>query len=90
MTTTANQPEVYGIMAEFVRPDALIEATQHAYDRGYRMMEAYTPFPIEGLAESLGFVRNRMPLVVLIGGIVGCSFGNQSGESVCESIWARV
>ncbi len=48
-------------MAEFDRPEDLIEATQHAYDRGYRMMEAYTPFPVEGLAEALGFHHNRIP-----------------------------
>ena len=46
----------YGLMAEFDRPDDLIEATQHAYEQGYRMMEAYTPFPVDGLAEALGFI----------------------------------
>ena len=45
MSTKLEQPAVYGIMAEFDRPEDLIEATQHAYDRGYRLMEAYTPFP---------------------------------------------
>ena len=35
------------------------------------MMEAYTPFPVEGLAEALGFHHNRIPAVVLIGGLVG-------------------
>ena len=39
---------MYGIMAEFDHPEDLIEATQHAYDQGYRMMEAYTPFPVDG------------------------------------------
>jgi hypothetical protein len=62
---------VYGLMAEFDRPEDLLAATQHAYERGYRMMEAYTPFPVEGLAEALGFRSNRIAAVVLIGGIVG-------------------
>ncbi len=66
-----NQPAVYGLMAEFDHPDDLIEATQHAYDQGYRMMEAYTPFPVDGLAEALGFHRNRIPRIVLIGGLFG-------------------
>ena len=48
-------------MAEFDEPEDLIEATQHAYDQGYRMMEAYTPFPVDGVAEALGFHRNRIP-----------------------------
>ena len=58
-------------MAEFDSPEAVVEATRHAYERGYRMMEAYTPFPVEGLAEALGFRHNKIPAVVLIGGIVG-------------------
>ena len=50
----------YGLMAEFERPEDLVEATQHAYEHGYRMMEAYTPFPVDGVAEALGFQRNRI------------------------------
>ena len=38
-------------------------------------MDAYTPFPVEGLAEAIGFTRNRLPLIVLIGGLVGGAGG---------------
>ncbi len=38
-------------------------------------MDAYSPFPIEGLAEALGFRRTRIPLVVFLGGLVGCLGG---------------
>ena len=48
-------------MAEFEQPEDLIEATRGAYERGYRMMEAYTPFPVEGLAEALGFSSQPGP-----------------------------
>src|SRR6185437_12436471 len=61
----------YGLMAEFDRPDDVIEATRHAYDHGYRMMEAYSPFPVDGLAEALGFHKNRIAACVLIGGMTG-------------------
>ncbi len=61
----------YGLMAEFDQPEDLLEATRHAYERGYRMMEAYTPFPVSGLSDALGFRHNKIPAVVLIGGIVG-------------------
>ena len=50
------------------------EATQRAYEAGYRQMDAYSPFPVEGLSEALGFTRSRLPLLVLGGGIVG-AFG---------------
>jgi hypothetical protein len=46
--------EVYGLIAEFDGPDRLVEVTQEAYDRGLRLMEAYTPFPVEGLDFALG------------------------------------
>jgi Protein of unknown function (DUF3341) len=68
-------PPIYGLVAEFETPTALVEATQAAHDAGYRRMEAYTPFPVEELAEIVGFTKTRVPLVVLIGGIIGCLGG---------------
>jgi ActD protein len=62
---------LYGVLAEFNTPDELLAATQRAYEAGYRQMDAYTPFPVEGLAAALGFQRTRLPLIVLLGGIVG-------------------
>jgi len=64
-------PKIFGLMAEFTTPEAVVEAAQHAYAEGYRRMDAYTPYPVEGLAEAIGFTRNRMPLIVLIGGLIG-------------------
>jgi hypothetical protein len=66
---------IYGLMAEFSDPDNLIAAGRRAYDAGYRKMDAYSPFPLEELAEAIGFHRNRLPLVVLIGGLIGCVGG---------------
>src|SRR5438034_8806366 len=65
----------YGLLAEFDSPTALVEAVRAARRDGYRKMDAYTPFPVEDLAEELGFRRTSMPLVVLIGGILGCAGG---------------
>ena len=65
----------YGLMAEFDSPEALREAAQRAFAAGFRRMDAYSPFPVEGLAEALGFHRSRVPLIVLIGGILGCLGG---------------
>jgi hypothetical protein len=71
MIKTKPKPRLYGLLAEYKSPEALIEAAQHAYARGYRRMDGYSPVPVEGLAEALGFHRNRLPLIVLIGGILG-------------------
>ncbi len=62
-------------MADFDEPDQLLAAAHRAYEEGYRKMDAYTPFPIEGLAEAIGFRRNSVALIVLIGGITGCLTG---------------
>jgi hypothetical protein len=65
----------FGLLAEFVEPEALVEATARIQEAGYRDYEAYSPMPVEGLPEAVGFPRSRMPFVVLIGGIVGCLTG---------------
>jgi hypothetical protein len=66
---------IYGLMAEFDRPEDLLEAAQRAHDAGYRRMDAFSPFPIEGLADAVGFRSTRVPLICLIGGLIGCLGG---------------
>jgi len=58
-------------MAEFDDPNALVAATHRAHHEGYRRMDAYSPFPIEELHDALGSPPTRLPLIVLIGGVVG-------------------
>lgn len=70
-----DEPRVYGLMAEFENPEELLAATRKAYEEGYRNMDAYTPLPIEGLPDALGFHRTRLPVVVLIGGLIGAIGG---------------
>jgi hypothetical protein len=62
-------------MAEFENPEDLLAAAHRAREEGYRRMDAFTPFPVHGLAEAIGFHRTGVPLVVLIGGIIGCVGG---------------
>jgi len=69
------RPPIYGLVAEFASPTELIEAVRAARREGYRKMDAFTPFPVEDLAGELGFHRTRMPLVILIGGLIGCVGG---------------
>jgi hypothetical protein len=66
---------IYGIMAEFDSPTDLVAAARRTYEAGYQKIDAYSPFPIEELAEAIGFHSNAVPLVVLIGGLVGCVSG---------------
>ena len=66
---------IYGLMAEFSTPEQLLEAARRTQNAGYRRIDAFAPFPIEGLADAVGFRRTRLPLVVLIAGIIGGSTG---------------
>ena len=66
-----HRSHVYGIMAEFGTPDQLLEAAGHATAEGYRFVNAYTPFPVEGLAQAIGFRRSSVPLLTLVGGLLG-------------------
>lgn len=65
------KPDIYGVMAEFDNPTALVNATRVVRDRGYRKLDAYTPFPIDELNDVLHLHRNKLPLIVLAGGLVG-------------------
>ena len=80
------RPPIHGLMAEFDSPTDLVRAAERAHAEGYRKMDAYTPFPIEELSEAIGFHHTRLPLVVLVGGILGClgGYGLQYWVSVIE------
>lgn len=77
---------IYGLMAEFEDPTALVAASRRAYDEGYRRMDAYSPFPIEELSEAIGFHHTKLPIIVFLGGVFGClaGFGLQYWISVIE------
>lgn len=69
------KPPLYGLMAEFDTPTDVVEASRKTYDAGYRRINAYSPYPIEELAEAIGFHKTRLPLIVLAGGIIGGLIG---------------
>ncbi len=61
----------YGMMAEFDSVNALVDAANRTREAGYKKIDAYSPFPVEGLAEAIGFHHDEVPLVVLIGALLG-------------------
>jgi len=62
---------LWGLLADFGGPAELVAAARAAHAAGYRRTDAYTPFPVEGLAEELGHRRTILPLIVLAGAIAG-------------------
>jgi Ni/Fe-hydrogenase subunit HybB-like protein len=70
---TSGNRRRFGIMGEFEEPESLRKAADAARAKGLRKMDAYTPFPVERLDESLGFRCSQMPLLGAIGAILGGS-----------------
>jgi len=71
MAHTDAPPALHGLLAEFDTPAKLVSAAERTRLAGYRRIDAYSPIPIEELSEALDLKRTRLPLLVLIGGIVG-------------------
>jgi len=63
--------QCYGLLAEFSHAEKLLEAVRHARAAGYRNLEAFTPFSVDGLAEALALPPSRVPLLTLLGGLIG-------------------
>jgi hypothetical protein len=66
---------IYGLMAEFDSASGLVAAAEHTHAAGYKKIDAYSPFPVEGLAEAIGFHHDLVPFITLIGGLVGGAAG---------------
>jgi hypothetical protein len=66
---------LYGLLAEFREPEQVVAAARAARSAGYRRLDGYSPQPVEGLAEAIGHRTSKVPLLVLIGGVVGCLSG---------------
>ena len=76
---TTHATPIYGLMAEFKDAETLLAAAHRTYAAGYRRLDAYTPFPVHGLAEAMGQRDRKVQTSVLIGGLVGM----MAGYSLC-------
>ena len=75
MDHAVTKPALYGLMAEFEDPTALVEATRRTYDEGFTKFDSYSPFPIHELFHAMHIEDRRVPLLVLGGGITGLLAG---------------
>jgi hypothetical protein len=76
---------LYGFMAEFLTPEEIRAAAERTREAGYVCIDAFSPFPVEGLGEAIGFKRSRVALVVLIGGLLGGLVGY--GMMYYSAVW---
>jgi hypothetical protein len=77
---------MYCLMAEFETPTDLVRAAQAAHKAGYRRMDCYTPYPVEEAAEAIGFHRDEVSLVCLLGGLLGLAA--MFGLETWINVWA--
>jgi Ni/Fe-hydrogenase subunit HybB-like protein len=75
LTGLLERDKLYGIIAEFTDADSMESAAREVRKRGYMKVDAYSPFPIESMPESMGWQRSRIPWIVLAGAIVGGAGG---------------
>lgn len=67
----APQTQQHGLLAAFDSPDALTAVIERFRARGFTRLDAFTPYPVEGLAEKLGGRPSRLPVYTFIGGALG-------------------
>ncbi|HEX2457249.1 MAG TPA: DUF3341 domain-containing protein [Vicinamibacterales bacterium] len=77
---------LYGLMAEFENPTALIAAARRTQAEGYRRYDSYSPYPIHELFDAMECKDRRVAFMVLCGGIVGglTGFGFESWVSAVD------
>jgi hypothetical protein len=67
----SSHPATYGLLAEFDTPKALLAAAERVKAEGYVKTDGFSPFPIHGLDEAIGFKENKVAPLILAGGITG-------------------
>jgi hypothetical protein len=65
----------YGLIAEFDTPDAILAAAKAVRAAGYKRFEAYTPFPVHGLADAVAPEDHRLKWLIFLGGAAGAAIG---------------
>jgi len=67
--------EIWGLMAELDGPEELIAAARGLRAEGYTRIDAFTPYPIEELSETVEPRRSKVPLITFVGGLIGALTG---------------
>ena len=75
MDTEIETTTLYALVAEFDDPEKLLHAAERTREAGYKNVDAYTPFPVHGLADVLKFHDWRIPWLIFLGGLGGCAGG---------------
>ncbi|HJZ58567.1 MAG TPA: DUF3341 domain-containing protein [Gemmataceae bacterium] len=75
MSEPNGEPRLYGLLAEYDNPDALVAAIKRAREAGYTKLDGYTPYGVAEVCDALGFKYSEMSTVMLCGGLIGATCG---------------
>jgi hypothetical protein len=67
--------DLYGVTAQFESEEYLLLAARRMVEEGFDHIDAFSPYPIEGLAAIIKRDRSLAPLLMLIGGLTGAFTG---------------
>jgi hypothetical protein len=59
------------ILGVYDDEDVLLEAVSKVRESGVKIHEVYSPFPVHGLEEVLGYKRSRLPIAAFFFGVLG-------------------
>ena len=75
---------LYGVIAEFNDPQTLLDAANRTREHGYTSIDAFSPFPIHGLDEAIGFHKSRLSAIVLTMGVLGGTYAMGDGRAAMD------
>ena len=67
--------KIYGLLAEFSGPDELVQGVQELSKEGYKRVESYSPYAIEGIPEALHFRPIAVAVIFLVAAMLSASAG---------------
>jgi hypothetical protein len=65
------QPEVFGVLAEFNDVDSVKDAARRVRAAGYKVWDVHSPFPIHGIDAIIGIRQTILPWIILGGALAG-------------------
>src|SRR5690554_2180922 len=76
MNKEVSEHKLYGILAEFKNPKALIDAASAITENGYRKYDTFSPFPIHGIDKAMKLPKSKLGWIVAALGIIGLTGGS--------------
>jgi hypothetical protein len=74
------------LLAEYSDQTRLLDAARRARGARYRLLDAFTPFPVEGMLELLESRRSHIRLIMFIGGVAmaALAYGTEYFSAVID------